>query len=203
MPRIDNKIFYSSAIEKFGISARGLNWYSKKYQELRFDIILDMLPKDLSSYRIVDAGCGFGDFYFYLNKKSKTIKEYIGIDLHTDMYSIASKRTGCKIILADICRDDIMDADFYICSGGMNILSEFETHLFIQKCYHASKYGFIFNILHGNKNSDIYNYITLETIEKIAKKLNVDFISTKKDYIKDDITIALFKTSLNIKEECK
>ncbi|NPA58985.1 MAG: class I SAM-dependent methyltransferase [Epsilonproteobacteria bacterium] len=194
MPRIDNKTFYSSAIEKFGVSAKGLNWYSKKYQEIRFEIILDMLPDDLSPYKVVDAGCGFGDFYFYAQKMEKTFGEYIGIDLHTDMYSIASKRTGCEIILADICRDEIVKADFYICSGGMNILSEFESHLFIHKCYEASRYGFIFNILHGDKDSETYNYMTLKSIKSIASKLQVDRFQIKTDYIKNDITVGFFKT---------
>ena len=58
MPRIDNEKFYSSAIEMYGTSAKGVNWASKENQELRFDALLELLPKKLSEYVIADAGCG-------------------------------------------------------------------------------------------------------------------------------------------------
>ena len=40
MARIDNEKFYSSAIEKFGTTAKGVNWHSSESQKLRFKIIL-------------------------------------------------------------------------------------------------------------------------------------------------------------------
>jgi len=112
MPKVDNKTFYSTAIEKYGITAKGVNWHSKESQKVRFDIILEMLPHDMSLYSIADAGCGFGDLYLYMHKKKRTPKEYIGIDALVDMYSIASERTGCEIIVADICKDTLPPADF-------------------------------------------------------------------------------------------
>ena len=70
VPRIDNEKFYTSAIEKFGTTARGVNWASKENQLLRFEAILKLLPKDLSSFTLVDAGCGFGDFCSILKRKN-------------------------------------------------------------------------------------------------------------------------------------
>jgi len=46
MPRIDNEKFYKSAIEMFGTTAKGVNWHSKEYQKIRFDMILALLPKN-------------------------------------------------------------------------------------------------------------------------------------------------------------
>ena len=66
MPLIDNETFYSSAIEKHGVTAKGLNWASKENQLIRFNKILELLPKDLSELTLIDAGCGFGDFYNFL-----------------------------------------------------------------------------------------------------------------------------------------
>ena len=89
MPRIDNERFYTSAIEKYGTTARGVNWASKRNQQLRFLEILKLLPDDLSQVSIVDAGCGFGDFYTFLEKKKRVPQSYLGIDLVADMCSIA------------------------------------------------------------------------------------------------------------------
>jgi len=193
MPRIDSEKFYTSAIERHGVSPKGVNWLSKQSQHIRFDIILALLPKGLDSFTLVDAGCGFGDFYLYMQKKKRLPKEYIGVDSLLDMYSIASEQTGCEILLADICTEPIPRADYYICSGAMNVLQEFETHLFIQNCYKASTIAFIFNILHGDKESPTYNYLTLEKIQSIAKELGVKKVIFKDSYLKNDITVGFFK----------
>ena len=192
MPRIDSEKFYTSAIEMHGTTAKGVNWSSKENQELRFDIILSMLPKEISS--IVDAGCGFGDFYHYLHKKKRVVKNYIGIDSLIDMYSIASQNTAQEILIADICKDEIPQADYYVCSGAMNVLNSFETHLFIRNCFKASNKAFIFNILHGEKESETYNYFTTAQIKQIAKDLNVQEIVLKDNYMKNDITVGFFKS---------
>ncbi|MDQ1245613.1 MAG: Class SAM-dependent methyltransferase [Campylobacterota bacterium] len=196
MPKIDNKTFYSTAIEKYGITAKGVNWHSKESQKMRFDIILEMLPEDISRYSIADAGCGFGDLYLYMLKKKRAPKEYIGIDSLPDMYSIASDRTGCEIVIADICKDTLPSADFYICSGAMNVLEEFETHLFVRNCFLSSNIGFIFNVLHGDKKSETYNYLTTPQIERIAADLGVKKVVLRDDYMQDDITVLFLKESI-------
>ncbi|MDD5157812.1 class I SAM-dependent methyltransferase [Sulfurimonas sp.] len=198
MPRIDNEKFYSSAIEKFGTTAKGVNWHSSESQKLRFKIILEMLPNDISGYTIADAGCGFGDFFTYLKKKKREPKNYAGIDLLPDMYSIASSKTGCEIIIADICKDSLPLADYYICSGAMNVLESFETHLFIRNCFTSSKIGFIFNVLHGDKESETYNYMTTEQISCIAADLGVKSVIMRDDYMDDDITVGFFKERINL-----
>ena len=193
MPRINSEKFYTSAIEMHGTSAKGVNWASKENQQLRFDAILELLPKELSSYSIADAGCGFGDLYTYMGKKKKTPQNYIGIDSLLDMYSIASENTGCEIIIADICKDTLPNADYYICSGALNVLTKFETYQFIQNCYSSSTHGFIFNALHGDRESETYNYLTRVEIKQIAKNLNVKEIVFKENYLEDDITVGFFR----------
>jgi SAM-dependent methyltransferase len=196
MPKIDNKTFYSTAIEKYGITAKGVNWHSKESQKLRFDIILDMLPQDMSSYSIADAGCGFGDLYLYMLKKKRAPKEYIGIDSLEEMYAIALNNTGCEIVVADICADKLPSADFYVCSGAMNVLESFETHLFVRNCFLSCRVGFIFNVLHGKKKSQTYNYMTTAEIEQLAKDLDVKKVLIRDDYMDDDITVMFLKESI-------
>ena len=193
MPRIDSEKFYKSAIDIHGTSAQGVNWHSKESQQIRFNMILELLPKELSNFTLADAGCGFGDFYFHMQKKGELPKEYIGIDSLLDMYSIASERTGQEIIIADICKDELPCADYYICSGAMNVLNSFETHLFIRNCYDSCSKGFIFNILHGEKESETYNYFTTAQIEAIAKDLNVKEVVFRDGYMENDITVGFFK----------
>lgn len=193
MPKIDNKKFYNSAIEMYGTSAKGVNWASSSSQKLRFKVILEMLPKDISQYSLLDAGCGFGDFYTYLEKKDKLPKKYIGVDSLQEMYSIASNTTGCEILIADIIKEEIPSADFVVCSGALNTLKRSETVEFIHNCLSASKIGFIFNILHGDKKSETYNYFNTTDLEQIAEALHVKNYLFKDDYMDGDITVGLFK----------
>lgn len=193
MPKIDSQQFYTSAIEKFGTSAKGVNWASKQNQELRFKILAKMLPKDMSQFTLVDAGCGFGDFFEYLCTHARRPKKYIGIDSHADMSAIASNNTAQEILHLDICKEALPNADYYICSGALNVLTSFETHLFIQNCYNASKVAFIFNALHADRESQTYNYLSIPKIETIAKQLEVAEIRFESGYMEDDITVSFLR----------
>lgn len=193
MPRIDTQKFYSRAINKYGQTAKGLNWNSKKNQELRFEMILKFLPKTLNSFKLCDAGCGFGDFYHYLKRSGNLPKSYIGIDSLEEMHSIASKNTSQNILQLDITKNQTPKADYYVSSGALSVLTQFETYQFIQNCYKSSKYGFIFNALHGDKQSQTYNYLSLQTIQKIAKDLKVKKLHYKNNYMQNDITVGFFK----------
>lgn len=196
MPKIDNEIFYTSAISQYGITPRGVNWLSQNSQELRFEVLLSMLPKDLTQYTLADAGCGFGDLYLYMKKNTTLPKDYIGIDILEQMCTIAKQQTQGEIYNLDICKEELPNADFYVCSGAMNVLKSFETHLFISKCFQSCKYGFVFNVLHGNKESQTYNYITTQEIQTIAKELKVSSLLIRDDYLQNDITVAFFKGSV-------
>ena len=193
MPKIDNEKFYSSAIEMYGTTAKGVNWISAQTQKKRFQVILDLLPKELQEYTLLDAGCGFGDFYTYLQKKKNVPKKYIGVDSLEDMYNIASSNTACEILIADITKGEIPLTDFVVCSGALNTLTREETLQFIHTCFSASTMGFVFNILHGDKKSDTYNYFTTIDLQQICEALKAKKIIFKDDYMDGDITVGIFK----------
>jgi len=161
---------------------------------IRFKIILKLLPNDLSSVSIADAGCGFGDFYIYMKNQNKLPNSYIGIDSIQNICQIASRKTSQKIINLDICKDDLPTTDYYICSGALNILTYFETYQFIHNCFKTSKKGFIFNALYGDKLSKHYNYLTKQNIYKIAKGLKIKDILFIENYLENDITVLFLKS---------
>jgi hypothetical protein len=97
------------------------------------------------------------------------------------------------VLCANICQTKLPKFDYYVCSGALNILSNFETHLFLRNCYEACDKGFIFNILHGDTQSQIYNYLSLKQIEQIAKELGVWKMEIKIGYLEDDISVAFLK----------
>ncbi|ADN08167.1 class I SAM-dependent methyltransferase [Sulfurimonas autotrophica] len=193
MPRIDSEKFYLASLKKHGATSRGLNWSSDVHQSIRFEKIAALLGDALNESVIGDAGCGFGDFYHYLQANNLHVKKYLGIDSLKEMCEIATQKTECEIIHADIIKEALPMADYYICSGALNILTPFETQLFIRSCYQSSTQGFVFNALYGDKKSDIYNYINMDTIQSLAKSLHVKSVSFIEGYIEHDITVGFFK----------
>ncbi len=109
------------------------------------------------------------------------------------MVELASSNTEVEILHLDICKESVPIKDYYICSGALNILTYFETHLFIQNCYNSSRKAFIFNTLYGSKESETYNYLGKDFIESIAKKLNVKKVIYKEGYLENDITVMFLK----------
>lgn len=190
MSRIDNEKFYKAAIKKYGESSKGVHWNSKYNQEKRFEVLLSFIED--KEFSVVDAGCGFGDLYFYMKKKKINFSSYIGLDLSPTMVKIAKEKTMQEIFEADICTDVLPEADYYICSGAMNILNRFETYLFIQNCYKASKKAFIFNLLMGEDDSLVYNHFYPNELQKLFEKLGAE-VKIKKGYLKHDFTAFLGK----------
>lgn len=193
MPRIDNKLFYLSALKRFGQTPKGLHWNSKQHQEVRFDALLALLPQDLTQADIADIGCGFGDFYLYMLNKGKRPFTYVGVDFLEEMCEITHANTKLKALQADATKDELPTLAYLTCSGTMNTLSKFESYQLIQNCYSTCKEGFIFNTLHGIKRSETYNYLTTKEIKNIAKELHVKKIKFIDGYLEDDITVGFFK----------
>lgn len=191
MPRIDSEKFYSAAIQQHGVTPQGVNWISQHTQEIRFKILLHMLPKTISS--LVDAGCGFGDLYGYILNNNINIESYVGIDSHMQMCEIAKKNTQQHILHANILHDPLPLADYYLCSGAMNILHDFEMQLFVKRCFENVKKAFVFNVLHGDKHNATYNYVTKKDIHSLADALKVTRVQIHEGYMKNDITVGFFK----------
>lgn len=192
MPRVDNEHFYAASLKKHGATAQGVHWRSEDNQRIRFDQIVSLIPYNGDAIRIVDAGCGLGDLYRYLHPLMKENLDYIGLDSYDAMAAIAAQRAGGEIRCLDVLHDVLPHADYYVCSGALNILTPYESRRFIRRCFDASKRGFVFNFLEGEDNSSTYNYIRADSIEALARDLNARCI-LKRGYLSDDCTAAFYR----------
>jgi SAM-dependent methyltransferase len=193
VPRIDNDRFYDEAIGRYGYTAKGLHWQSAANQQKRFDALLKPLQGDLSELSLADAGCGLADLYGHLVKRAKPPKAYIGLELKEAFVLEAKKRYGCEVASCDILSDPLPGADYYLCSGAMNILTRDETKRFIERCYGASDKGFVFNMLEGPSTASLlYNYYWPEEMEAFCSTL-CDDVKIFRGYLKHDFTVAMMK----------
>lgn len=184
-----NTLFYKNAVEKHGVSAKGVHWNSTYTQYKRFEILTSFINKDIFESSIIDAGCGFAEYYNYLLKYDKKPKIYIGIDCEEMMINLASKRfPNIKFEIKNIILDELTESDYYICSGAMNILTKEEIFIFIKKCFDSSKKAFIFNFL---KNDPLTN-VKIEEIINFSRNLSKK-IKIKEHYLENDVSIFLEK----------
>lgn len=188
--RIDNYRFYHTGIIDYGYTPQGLRWHSKQSQEIRFDQLLALLPLDASS--VVDAGCGFGDLYGYIRSIGKHSLHYTGLDSLEIMVEEATKRTQGTIYRCDILLDSLPNAEFYLCSGALNILTRKAAFQFIERCFNASSRGMIFNFLEGDKESKTFNYLRESSIKALGEKLNARVV-LRRNYYENDCTAAFYK----------
>ncbi len=185
MAQKDNHQFYKYSIKKYGISPKGVQWNSKYTQYKRFEILTSFIQKEIKDSSIVDAGCGFADYYEYLSKNDLIPKSYIGIDCEQSMINLASKRfINLDFYVKNILEDNLFQTDYYICSGAMNILEKEEIFVFIQKCFEASNVGFIFNFL----KNDPLTKVNFVDILNYSKTLSND-IKIEENYLENDISI--------------
>ena len=187
MKKISNALFYKKAIEEYGISAQGVHWNSKHTQYKRFEIITKLIKKDISSSNIIDVGCGFGEYYKYLKINNKLPKKYEGIDCEDDMIQTAKKRFPSSYFYKkNVLIDSLENADYYVCSGALNILDKKDFFLFITRCFKASNKGFIFNFL----KLDSFNNLTINEVLNFCHNLTTN-IQTKDSYLNNDFTVLL------------
>ncbi|QOG12250.1 class I SAM-dependent methyltransferase [Arcobacter sp. FWKO B] len=187
--KIDNRKFYTKAIKEHGISAKGVRWHSKQSQYARFEVLTDFIKNDIKSSSIIDAGCGFGEYYVYLQNEDMLPMHYIGYDLLEDMILLSKKRFfDIEFKQKDILNDELQTADYYVCSGAMNTLGIFETFLFIKRCYEVSKKGFVFNLLKEKS----YNGLEIDDVLEYCGRFCSD-IKVKDGYLYNDITFFLPK----------
>lgn len=184
-----NTLFYKKAVENHGVSAKGVHWNSTYTQYKRFEILSSFINEQISTSTIIDAGCGFGEYYNYLLKYDKKPKTYIGIDCEEMMITLASKRfPNEKFKVQNILLDKLLESDYYVCSGAMNILCEEEVFIFIEKCFNASKKAFIFNFLKNDPLTKIKSENILLFCKKLSKKIKI-----KENYLENDFTVYLEK----------
>ena len=190
---MENGCYYGDVVERHGVSAQGVHWNSEVTQYKRFEVLLSMI--DLSEEdTLADAGCGFAELFFYLQKQHISLGQYIGLELMEEMVSAAKKRADLDLRVCDVLHDALPKADYYFCSGGMNILTREETELFIRRCFAASSKGFVFNLLEGDDDSLLYNYYQPEEIVSMAEVLDADF-SLKQGYLPRDFSVVLLHKS--------
>ena len=189
----ENQEFYDRRVVKYGSSYKSLNWGSKKSQQERFKVLVQI--GELNDKRILDFGCGVGDFLEWINNLGIDV-DYTGIDISKKMVEKAKEKFPKGHFYQKNIFTSPLDKNFdYIFLSG---IFTYTNKTFFEKCiillYDNCNLGIGFNLLSTwfeNKSNKEF-YANPSDVIKFCKKLTKKIIF-RHDYHPRDFTIFLYK----------
>lgn len=146
--------YYSEKIIKNGPTPQGVDWNSIESQELRFEILSDIISKK-EKFSVLDFGCGFGSMYEYYKGLNYNEFKYIGFDISEVMISEANKKYQSSENLMWVSKiPENLQVDYVIASGIFNVKQELSDKTWLKYIFNTldqlnkiSSKGFAFNVL--------------------------------------------------------
>ena len=190
--------FYSRGLEIFGDTYKGLGWTRQETQSLRFQLIGSLA--DYAHKRVLDVGCGFGDFYGFLDPAIHHPLDYVGLDEHPDILAIAQSRyPTLRFVEGSFLETPFTERfDIGLASGVFShrFDSQMATcHAMIKKLFELSDEMCVFNLLshHAIHRFDkTFYYYEPKDILDYCLTLT-PYVQLHHHYLRHDFTLALFR----------
>jgi SAM-dependent methyltransferase len=187
---------YQNLIAKYGNEdARALNWSGTETQYLRF-IILSQIG-DLSGAKILDVGCGFGDFYPFLEERFGNI-DYTGIDINPEsIQTCQSKYPEACFLIGDGLIEPGEDYDYIIASGTFGYaIPDYKIHYInaLKAWMPRARKGIACNFLNARQHIPDPLYATFDPLEVHAAALEITpRLLLRQDYLEHDLSLYLYR----------
>lgn len=189
--------YFEDLYSQFGHSVESLGWNDKS-QIQRFEVLSSI--GDLNGKSILDVGCGFGDFYAYLQKAGISPSEYTGYDLMQKFISWAKVlHPKGTFYCGDFLSAYISSPFDYVFASGLFFmkLDNWEAHMLnmITKMFEISEIGVGVNFLsiHNPHKDKAYQYSNPIEILKILMEKVTTRITLRHDYRQNDFTLFLYR----------
>ncbi len=192
--------FYNRHFKKFGDRPEALRW-TPQGQLRRYHTFLDIAP-DLNNQKILDYGCGMGDFYKFLKRRGVDVK-YTGVDINENFINVAKKKyPECKFMVMNIDEDALEGYyDYIFICGVFNLrvpgVQEDLRNALVTLFKHCSKALALNALSSHTPTKDIeLNYTSPEDTLRFAIENLSPSVSLRHDRIPNDFTLFVY-TSYN------
>jgi SAM-dependent methyltransferase len=191
--------YYGEKLKAYGDDARSLGW-TPGGRKVRFDTLAGI--GHLNGSRVLDVGCGFGDFYGYL-RDSGIQTDYTGIDICPDFISIArEKYPEADFEIADFDEWNTGKTFDWVFAAGIFTIRLSDNEEFIQntlrRMFDCCRKGFAADFLrplYDDAAGDIYWRPQPEEIVKICRGLSRRYV-LRCDYMADEFCIYVYKNDM-------
>ncbi len=190
------KDYFKWRIEEHGSDLRALDWHSVESQRARFKVLTEI--GDLKGHSILDVGCGFGDFYGFLNESDIEFSTYLGLDLVEEMIERARRKYPDAAFVAKNILQNIVEPFDYVLASGLFYLkleSWFSyTRSMLEEMFSICRLGVGVNFLnfYSEKHSPGSYYAFPATMLEVALELSQKVV-LRCDYKPNDFTIYIYK----------
>lgn len=189
--------FYNTALQMFGDRPESLKWTAEG-QLLHYESLLD-IDSCIEGKKILDYGCGKGDFYQFLRDRNIPVT-YTGFDINKRLISLAGQKfTECTFRVFDINTDELdEDFDYIFLCGVFNLrvegLDEIIKNTLI-KLFKRCRIALAFNALssHNPQKEFELHYICPEDLFKFAVKNLSPMVALRHDRMPHDFTMFVYK----------
>ncbi|MGD1076089.1 MAG: methyltransferase domain-containing protein, partial [Thermodesulfovibrionales bacterium] len=188
--------FFDRQLTQRGDTPEALRW-SEAGQRLHYESLLDI--GDINGRKILDYGCGKGDFCQFLRDKSMRL-EYSGFDINKKLIALAKKKfPGVDFRIFDVEKTVLYeDFDFIFLCGVFNLnvqgIDESVENVLIKLFKHC-RHALAFNALsvHNPKKDFELHYTSPEDIFSFAVKNISPLVSLRHDRMVYDFTLFIYR----------
>ncbi|MFA8343781.1 MAG: class I SAM-dependent methyltransferase [Rhodothermaceae bacterium] len=182
---------------KGGGKLHSLGWRSEESQSARYEILRDIT--DYSNKSVLEPGCGYGDFLFFLEEKYKNFK-YTGIEMVSGFIDEVPEKfkenSNYNFIKGDFSKLTFPGYDIVAASGVLSY-SVFDKQYYknmIKKMFDLASEAAAFNFL----DQKLFGEHPLLKAHDKNKLIEYSLSLTQNcktfdNYLQDDVTIVLFK----------
>lgn len=146
--RIINR--YNQRLDQYGVSIQALASGTAERRKLRFSVLTDIGISE--GDRILDLGCGFGDYYLYLKELGINV-DYTGVDINSRLIAAAQERLpGVNFRVLDIQKENPGEFDYIVSTSTFNLkLQAQDNYQFaaelLSACYRYARKGVAIDFL--------------------------------------------------------
>lgn len=188
--------FFDRSLSLHGDRPEAVRWTAQG-QRTRYEALLDI--GDLQGKKILDYGCGKGDFYGFLQEKDIRT-EYTGCDINESLIAAARRNhPSADFRVFDIEQEDLAeDFDYILLCGVFNLKVEGigETvRNVLPRLYHRCRIGLGFNALsvHDPKKEFELNYLSPEGMMEFARENLSPHVALRQDRIPYDFMLFVYR----------
>lgn len=188
--------YYERLVDQYGNDSRACDYGRAESQQTKFEVITQVMP--VQGKRVLDVGCGFGDFTDYLIDHY-TDFFYEGVDITPRMIQEARRlRPDFSFQILDIMTQDPGSTYDLVTANGIFYLlgddGEFYMHQLIKRLYELSSEAVAFNSLSAwadKQEPEEFYADPISTLE-FCRTLS-PWVVLRHDYMPHDFTIYIYR----------
>lgn len=145
---------YREAARDLGSGFPATLWASERTQQLRFDVLLDLLgPQRLDQAILLDLGCGDGALALRMKQRGIRVARYVGIDGIYRQVEAAQRRVleRASFVCEDLTQNGRslgrFGAGVAIISGTLNTMAQAQAQTLVREAFEAVSGAVCFNFL--------------------------------------------------------